>query len=75
LPTDNERERERIRDCCSRESGYEGGTTAHSLFGYPVVEEEDIDDIHPMDCRFSPDRSEFLREVSVIFWDEIVSND
>ena len=54
---------------------YEGGTTAHSLFGYPVVEEEDIDDIHPMDCHFSPDRSEFLREVSVIFWDEIVSND
>jgi hypothetical protein len=53
----------------------EGATTAHSLFSYPVKEEENIDDQLPAQCNFSEERSALLREVSVIFWDEIVSND
>lgn len=53
---------------------YEGGTTAHSLFSYPVEEEDDIDDIHPTDYHFFP-RWKHLFKISVIFWDDIVSND
>lgn len=54
---------------------YDGGLTAHSLFSYPVIDDEDIDDINPAKCNFSNERGDFLREVLVIFWDEIVSND
>ena len=54
---------------------FEGATTAHSLFGYPVEELEDIDDQIPAQCNFSEERSALLHEVLVIFWDEIVSND
>ena len=32
---------------------FEGATTAHSLFSYPVEEEEDIDDQLPAQCNFA----------------------
>jgi hypothetical protein len=54
---------------------YEGATTAHSLFRYPVEDETDIDDQDLATCDFKQERSDFLFEVSVIFWDEFVSND
>jgi hypothetical protein len=54
---------------------YEGATTAHSLFRYPVEDETDIDDQDLATCDFKQERSDFLFEVLVIFWDEFVSND
>jgi hypothetical protein len=30
---------------------FKGATTAHSLFGYPVEEEEDVDDQNPTECQ------------------------
>lgn len=54
---------------------FNGATTAHSLFGYPVIEDEDIDDVNPAECILTKQRCELLHEVSVIFWDEMVSSD
>ena len=54
---------------------YEGATMAHSLFRYPVEDETDVDDQDLATCDFKQERSDFLFEVSVIFWDEFVSND
>ena len=54
---------------------FDGAVTAHSLFGYPVEDEEDVDDLNPTRCEVKKERAEFLHEVSVIFWDEYVSND
>ncbi len=53
---------------------YEGATTAHSLFSYTVEDETDVDDQDLATCDFKQERSDFLFEVSVIFWDEFVSN-
>jgi len=50
-------------------------TTAHSLFSYPVEDETDIDDQDLATCEFNKERCDFLHEVSVIFWDEFISND
>ncbi len=54
---------------------FDGTTTVHSLFSYPVEEEEDIDDHELAKCEFNKERSDLLREVEVIFWDEYISND
>ena len=54
---------------------FDGAVTAHSLFDYPVEDEEDVDDLNPTQCDIKKERAEFLHEVSVIFWDEFVSND
>jgi hypothetical protein len=54
---------------------YEGATTAHSLFLYPVEDETDVDDQNLAGCNFNQERCDFLYEVSVIFWDEFISND
>jgi hypothetical protein len=54
---------------------FEGGTTAHSLFGYPVEDETDVDNQNLATCDFKQEHSDFLHEVSVIFWDEFISND
>lgn len=54
---------------------YDGALTAHSLFSYPVEDESDIDDVDLPMCNFRKERSEFLYQVSVIFWDEFISND
>jgi hypothetical protein len=54
---------------------FEGAITAHSLFGYPVEDEEDVDDLNPTRCEVKKERADFLHEVSVIFWDEYISND
>ncbi len=54
---------------------FEGAVTAHSLFGYLVEDKEDVDDLNPTRCEVKKERADFLREVSVIFWDEYISND
>ena len=53
---------------------FKGATTAHDLFGYPVVEEEDYDDQHPAECNIKGQRKDLLKEVTVIFWDEFISS-
>jgi hypothetical protein len=54
---------------------FDGALTAHSLFAYPVEDESDINDIDLPMCNFRKERCEFLYQVSVIFWDEFISND
>jgi len=54
---------------------FDGATTAHSLFSYPVEDETDIDDQDLATFEFNKERCDFLHEVSVIFWDEFISND
>jgi len=54
---------------------FDGATTAHSLFSYPVEDETDIDNQDLATCEFNKERCDFLHEVSVIFWDEFISND
>jgi hypothetical protein len=54
---------------------FEGAVTAHSSFGYPVQDEEDVDNINPTRCEINNERKDFLFEVSVIFWDKFISND
>ncbi len=53
---------------------YEGAPTAHSLFLYPVEDETDVDNQNLAGCNFNKERCEFLHEVSVMFWDEFISN-
>ena len=54
---------------------FDGATTAHSLFSYPVEDETDVDDQDLATCDFNKERCDYLHEVSVIFWDEFISND
>ncbi len=54
---------------------FEGAVTAHSLFGYPVEDEEDVDDLNLTRCEVKKEQADFLHEVSVIFWGEYISND
>ena len=54
---------------------FEGAVTAHSLLGYPVEYKDDVDDLNPTRCQVKKESADFLHEVSVIFWDEYISND
>ncbi len=54
---------------------FEGATTAHSLFSYPVEDETDVDDQDLATCDFNKEHCDYLHQVSVIFWDEFISND
>ncbi len=40
-----------------------------------MEDEDDIDDQNLPRCNFKKERCDFLHEVSVIFWDEFISND
>jgi len=57
---------------------YENFNTAHSLFKYPVVEDEDRDETNIVECMISPSsntkRLELLQAADVIVWDEFPSN-
>ncbi len=64
-----------LRSIKSCSLSYDGATTAHSLFLYQVEDEDDIDDQNLPECNFTKERCNFLYEVSVIFWDEFISND
>jgi hypothetical protein len=54
---------------------FEGAVTAHSLFGYHIEDEDDVDDLNPTQCKVKKEGADFLHEVSVIFWEEYISND
>ncbi len=54
---------------------FDGARTAHSLFNYPVEEEDDVDNQDCPQCNFNKQQSDFLKEMSVNFWDEFISND
>ncbi len=54
---------------------YEGATTAHSLFLYPVEDETNVDNQNFAGCNINQERCDFLYEISVIFGDEFISND
>ena len=51
---------------------YEDLTTAHDLFGFPVVEEEDKETNEPTKCNlhFKPQRIELLKQTRAIIWDD-----
>ena len=57
---------------------YENFNTAHSLFKYPVLEDEDRDEANIVECQLStecnPKRLELLQAAAVIVWDEFPSN-
>jgi hypothetical protein len=42
---------------------YEGATTAHSLFLYPVEDETDVDNQNHAGCNFNQERCDFLYEI------------
>jgi hypothetical protein len=53
---------------------FEGGVTAHTLTGYPVIEDGDDNDYgEKVDCRPSPERLEVLLNAVLINWDEFFS--
>jgi hypothetical protein len=54
---------------------FDGATTVPSLFSYPVDDESNVDYKNVPICEFNKERAEILHEVSVIFWDEFISND
>ncbi len=54
---------------------FEGAVTAYSLFGYPVEDKKNVDDLNPTQCKVEKEQADFLHEVSVIFWEEYISND
>ncbi len=45
---------------------FEGAVTAHSLFGYPVEDKEDVDDLNPTRCEVKKEQADL---------DEYISND
>jgi len=56
---------------------YEGFETAHSLFKFPVVEDDEREVDVPVECQLlnSPNRLEYLNAVDLILWDEFPSCD
>jgi PIF1-like helicase len=55
---------------------FKNAVTAHRLFNYPVVEDEDRDMDDPIQCDIKEDsqRMELFQHTSVIFYDEFPSN-
>jgi hypothetical protein len=53
---------------------FDGATTAHSLFNYPVEEEDDVDNQDRPQCNFNKQQVDFLKKVPVILWDEFISD-
>jgi len=56
---------------------YDGFETAHSLFKFPVIEEDEREIDTPVECNLlnSPNRLEYLKQVDLILWDEFPSCD
>ena len=54
---------------------YEGATMAQSLFLYPVEDETDVNDQNLSGCNFNQECCDILYKISVIFWNEFISND
>jgi len=56
---------------------YEGFETAHSLFKFPVIEDDEREIDTPIECNLknAANRLEYLQNVSLILWDEFPSCD
>jgi len=56
---------------------YEGFEKAHSLFKFPVIEDDEREVDTPVECQLlnSPNRLEYLKAVYLILWDEFPSCD
>jgi len=56
---------------------YEGFETAHSLFKFPVIEDDEREVDTPVECNLlnTPNRLEYLKMVELILWDEFPSCD
>jgi hypothetical protein len=39
---------------------FEGSVTAHSLFGYPVEDKDDVDDLNPTRCEVEKEQADFI---------------
>jgi len=57
-------------------TNYENFDTAHGLFKFPVVEENDKETNEEIKCRVKeyPERLELLQHIKLIVWDEFPSN-
>lgn len=57
-------------------TNYDNFFTAHALFCFPVVDEDDKDESDPAECELlqHPERLELLQNASVIIWDEMICN-
>ena len=57
-------------------TNYENFDTAHGLFKFPVVEEDDKETNEEIKCRVKeyPERLELLQHIKLIVWDEFPSN-
>jgi ATP-dependent DNA helicase PIF1 len=57
-------------------TNYEGFHTAHALFCYPVVEDDEKDESEPAACDFATvaGRAELIEACSIIIWDEALCN-
>ena len=55
---------------------YENFNTAHSLFKYPVIEDQDRDEDREIQCQLKPNsnRYQLLKAANLIVWDEFPSN-
>jgi hypothetical protein len=55
---------------------YDDFYTAHALFCYPVIEEDEKDESEPAQCEFekNEDRRELVTNASLIVWDEMICN-
>jgi len=56
---------------------YDGFETAHSLFKFPVLEEDEREVDTPVECQLlkNSNRLQYLKEVDLILWDEFPSCD
>ncbi len=52
-----------------------GARCSCGQFLYPVEDETDVDNQNLAGCTFNQECCDFLYEISVIFWDDFISND
>jgi hypothetical protein len=55
---------------------YDDFYTAHALFCYPVIKEDEKDESEPAQCEFhkNEDRQELVSNAALIVWDEMICN-
>ena len=53
---------------------YDDFLTTHSLFGIPVLEEDEYENIDDVEIEVSPERKYLISQASLIVWDEAFSN-
>ena len=53
---------------------YDDFMTTHALFGIPVLEEDEYENVQDIEIDVSPERRQLLTAASLIVWDEAFSN-